>query len=124
MVKHETGFGAIREEIKNRPLAMSPLKAVAGPVQVKMEDIRPPFGESNWDYVRAFKLDRINGEWYWSGLGGEPMGDHWARTIPPGEGFFVHPTHPDELVRIAGMLPSVGVYIFRKRQGTTIGQRR
>jgi len=117
VVKQETGFGAIRENIKNRPLAMTPPKV--GPVQVKMEDIKPLFNESNWEHARTFKLDRINGEWYWSGLGGEPMGDHWARTIPPGEGFFVHQAHPDEVVRVAGMLPSLGVYLFKKRHANT-----
>jgi len=116
--KQETGFGAVRENIRNRPPAMTPPRVVV-PVQVKMEEINPPFNESNWQHMATFKFERTGFEETW---GSTAPKDHWVRNTPNrpfGIGdnlFFVHPQYPNEVARlIGGGANEYGAYLFQKR---------
>lgn len=82
----------------------------SGTRKIGMEEVTPPFGDPNWEHVGTYKIENTNGEWYWIA----PI-EHWVRSVPPEEGFYLNSVYPGELIRIIGFYPEFGAYLFKEK---------
>ena len=98
----------------------------------KWDDIKPALfvedmlNEKEWESNgRQYKMDIINGD-LWTDL----PEDHWGRSVGmrykafTPTGFYTHPDHPGELLRIYGYAPSFrAIIITRKKSQRKVSKR-